>query len=314
MSFSTITLIQYLFLLFILIITAASTNTDQNSCKDLLSQISKSNSEIISYLKENIDHFTTNSQHCIDILIKNGKIDSLDFYLTELTKKGIKFRESLNMSVNTMKKTLEEIYNRHRFDENDYQVLFPAFQWAQSMDDVFLEIKFSHRHDTPGCLEMKEMNVDIKNNTVSFVGYCVLGDVPIKIDFFIKTWQKINIERSSHRFGSAGRYQINLKKNETGMYWDKLLSEDTPNPPNMRVWFEMKEKFEEQIKKYEEQDEEDEFKREVEEIEKKANEKAEKAQKRRRKNKRNSHTLKNNTVIEKEKNNSTKDDQQNSDL
>ena len=293
---------------FIILLLALSSlclndSEDINSCKDLLSVITKPNEEIIKYINDNISHLTQNSQNCIDILIKNGKIDPLDVYLSELAKKGIRYRESLEMSINTMKKTLEEIHNKHRFDEVEYQTVFPAFQWAQSMDDVFLELKFSHRHDTPGCLEMKNMNVDIQNNTVTFVGYCVLGDVPIKIDFFINTWKGINITESSHRFGSAGRYQITLRKAESGMYWDKLLADGSPIPTNMRVWFEMKDKFEEQLKKCEEKDEEDEFKREGEQIEKAANEKAQK----RKKKKHHSHN-KNATKVEEKKEEANKGD------
>ena len=53
-------------------------------------------------------------------------------------------------------------------------------------------IKFSHRHDSPGCIEIKNINVTITNNTVNFIGYCILGDISIKIDFHIETWQDIS--------------------------------------------------------------------------------------------------------------------------
>jgi len=193
-------------------------------------------------------------QSCIDILVKNGKLEELDYYLNELAKKGVDYRENLSVSINTMKKALDEINNKHRFEKKEYQIVSPAFKWAQSLDDIFLEIKFAHRHDSPGCLEIKDMNVDIKNDSVKFEGYCVLGDVPIKIDFKIDTFKNLNVSECTHGASSVGRYQITLKKGEKS-FWKKLLKDDTPIPPNMRVWFEMKEKYQEELKEFEEKEE-----------------------------------------------------------
>jgi hypothetical protein len=56
------------------------------------------------------------------------------------------------------------------------------------MDEVFIEVKFAHRHDSPGCLEMKNLKVELKERSVKLIGYCVLGDVPIKMDFDFPSW------------------------------------------------------------------------------------------------------------------------------
>ena len=42
---------------------------------------------------------------------------------------------------------------------------------------IYIEIKFSHRHDSPGCIEINNINVTITNNTANFIGYCILGDI-----------------------------------------------------------------------------------------------------------------------------------------
>ena len=158
------------------------------------------------------------------------------------------------VSINTMKKQLDEIHNKHRFEVKEYQTVSPAFKWAQSLDDVFIEIKYAHRYDSPRYLEIKDMKIDIKNDSVSFLGFCVLGDVPIKIDFKINTFQGLNVSECTHGAGSVGRYQITLKKNEKG-FWKKLLKNGSPIPPNMRIWFEMKEKYEKELKEFEEKEE-----------------------------------------------------------
>ena len=245
---------KIIFLILTLIISVKSYPFTSDTCTELKDLLHKSYSEIILYITKNIETLKEKQQSCIDILIKNGKLEELDYYLNELAKKGVDYRENLSLSINTMKRALDEINNKHRFEKKQYQIVSPAFKWAQSLEDIFIEIKFAHRHDSPGCLEIKDMNVDIKNDSVKFEGYCVLGDVPIKIDFKIDTFKALNVSECTHGASSVGRYQITLKKGEKS-FWKKLLKEDSPIPPNMRIWFEMKEKYQEELKEYEEKEE-----------------------------------------------------------
>ena len=246
--------IYHIFFLFYLFSSIQSLLFTSDPCSELKDIIYKPYSEIILFITKNIETLKSKSQSCIDILVKNGKLEELDYYLNELAKKGIQYRENLSLSINTMKKNLDEINNKHRFEKKEYQTISPAFKWAQSLDDIFIEIKYAHRHDSPGCLEIKDMKVKIKNDSVSFEGYCVLGDVPIKIDFNIETYKGINETECSHGSGSVGRYQITLKKSEKS-FWKKLLKDEFPTPPNMRIWFEMKEKYEKDLKEFEEKEE-----------------------------------------------------------
>ena len=243
-------------------------DSDEN-CNEFIEYFSEKEEDLAKYISNKIHKLKNKSQQCIDILVKNGKLLALDFYLTELGKRGVSYRENLEMSINTLKKALDDIHNKHRFDQIQYQTVFPAFQWAQSLNEIFLEIKFAHRHDSPGCLEIKDLSVKFGSNSVDLIGYCVLGDVPIKIDFHIKTWAEISKENSTHGFGSVGRYQITLKKKEAGKYWNRLLPDGVSLPNNMRVWFEMKEKFEDTLKEFEKDDDDEEFNKELEEMKKK---------------------------------------------
>ena len=250
-------------------------------CPQLQSIIKKDENELILYITKNINNLLSNSNKCIDILLQKGKLLSLDKYLSLLLEKKVKFIDSLDLSINSFKKKLEDLHNKYKFTEKDYQIISPAFQWAQSLDDIYIEIKFSHRHDSPGCIEINNINVTITNNTANFIGYCILGDIPIKIDFYIETWQDIDYENSTHGFyGLVGRYQMILRKKINGMYWDKLLSDKSNYLPNMGIWFEMKEKFQDQIKKFEEQIDNEDFKRQYEEIEREVKEKRERKEQR----------------------------------
>ena len=238
------------------------------TCSNLTKIISKSTNDLISIIKSDISKFEHESHSCIDTLIKFGKIPVLDFYLNELCKLGIEYKENLEISLNTVLTQINDVYNKHKYSESQYQTVFPASKWAQSMDEVFIEVKFAHRHDSPGCLEMKNLKVELKERSVRLVGYCVLGDVPIKMDFDIKLWNKINVKESKHFESSVGRYQFNLVKKKKDSYWKKLMDEKMSIPPNMRVWFEMKEKYQEQLEKYENDEFDESIKEMMENIEK----------------------------------------------
>ena len=242
----------------ILLQIALITTADTENCNELKEHFLKSEEDLNEYIDKNIGVLKLKIQQCIDILVKNGKILSLDHYLLELSKLNIKYRENLEMSVNSMKKQLDELNNKHKFNLIDYQIVYPAFKWAQSLDDIFIEIKFAHRHDSPGCLEVKDMQVDIDENRLFFVGYCVLGNDPIKIVLNLKTFDKLNKTQCSHGSTSVGRYQFTLKK-QSKKYWKRLLEKDEPLPQNMRVWFEMKEKFQEELKPFEDKEDDIEF-------------------------------------------------------
>jgi hypothetical protein len=246
-----------------------------NTCLKIIRETNDEET-LISELGKRMHELKSETNQCIETLLRSGNFKSLEFFLNELNKRNIKFRETLSVAINNLQKKLEDIHNKFRFDESDFQVVAPAFQWAQSMDHMFIEIKFAHRHDSPGCLEVKNETVEIFQNLIVFQAYCVLGDVPIKFHLALDLWQDINKEESTHRFGSVGRYQLNLKKMQGGMYWDKILKDNVEKPHNMKVWWEMREKYIDQIQSYIDDDEEEEFKRETEEIHREAKEKRKK--------------------------------------
>jgi len=207
------------------------------------------------------------------MLVKSGNFKVLDYFLVELNKRGIKFREALNIAINNVQKKLEDFHNKFKFEDTDFQKVSPAFQWAQSMTHVYLEIKFAHRQDSPGCLELKSHSIEIYKNMFYFKGYCVLGDIPIRFELNLELFQDINKEESTWDFSSVGRFVVTLKKSMGNMYWDRLLKDQNERLQNMKVWFEMRNKFEDELKSYMEEDDEEEFKRQTEDIIKHAKDK-----------------------------------------
>ena len=228
------------------------------TCQNLSTIFYKNSSEIISAISTNFNSLKVQSHSCIDALVKFCKIPVLNYYLNQLSKSGIQYKENLEISLNTMFTQINDVDNKHKYAPGDYQDVIPASRWAQNLDEVFIEIKFAHKYDSPGCLEIKNLKVEIKEKSVKLVGYCVLGDVPIKMNYYIETYEKINPKESRHFVSSVGRYQFNLKKKKANNYWKQLLDSKMSVPVNMKIWFEMKEKYQDQIAKFE-VDEDDDF-------------------------------------------------------
>ena len=226
------------------------------SCDELYSVIFTNLENITEYIDENIYFLKQKYPLCIDLLVKNGRLEALDYYLDELDKRKIEYRRSLSYSINTIKKQFEDVNIKYRYQKIEYKNMCPASQWAQSLDNIYIEIKFAHRHDSPGCLEVEDKKVDIKEDTLSFSGTCSLGDDYFKIDYHIKLLKKINVAASSHEAGAVGRYRFTLKKAERG-FWERLLPEGEEPHSQMKIWYEMKEKYQDELMGYEKDEEDD---------------------------------------------------------
>lgn len=62
------------------------------TCENFSQVIAKNTPEIISLITPNINTLLDKSHSCIDTLMKYGKIEALDFYLNELSKRGIEYK------------------------------------------------------------------------------------------------------------------------------------------------------------------------------------------------------------------------------
>ena len=264
----------------------------ENPCESLIKK-SKDDSDLKNLLSQNLNSLltyekkSTPSTSCITSLINSGSFISLDYFLSELSSKGIPYRETLSLSISNIETKLNSLFNKYRFTETDYQKVIPSFQWAQNLQNVFIEVKFAHRHDSPGCLEFSKMNININNKNLSLEAFCILGDVPIKFELDLSFYNNVIKENSTYEKEAIGRYLITLKK-ENNTYWKKLVEGNSEKYyPNMRVWFEMKEKYYDEIKEFEKENDDEEFKEMYERMKREEKEKEEERKRRRKERKKN---------------------------
>lgn len=239
-----------------------------NSCEEVIFQ-TNFDEEVLEQMKYNIEPFIKDHEKCIDMLLNSGNYNSAEYLMDHLLLNKVKFRDSLKKSVTNIEVAMKELYNKYRFDEEDFQVVVPAIQWAQSLNQVFLHIKFSHRHDSPGCAEVKNLNIDLLPNELYMTAYCVQADIPIKFELKLPFFVPIAPEESKHSEEANGRYVFSLMKGQTGMFWDRLVHNPEDYPKNTKMWLEMHEKYKNEVEKFMEDDEEEEFKQLMADISKK---------------------------------------------
>ena len=268
-------------LFFLLSLTNCEIN--KHFCYHLVNE-AKDELDLENSIKKYFTQMKDDSQYCIEYLLKTSNYNALEVYVTKLNDAGIKFRETLSNSITSIEKQLTDIYNKYKFTKNEYQKVIPAIQWAQNMSERFLEVKFSHRHDSPGCLEVNNLNITIYNNTIFLSSQCVLGDIPIFFEMNFTCLYDFDKNMSSFQPGSVGRYQLRIKKKEN-KYWDRLLLNENDTPSNLRVWFEMKNKDDDQIIKYEKNREIDDNDKSYEDLEREIKDKMKKEKEEKKKNK-----------------------------
>ena len=250
---------------------------NRHFCYHLVNE-AKDELDLENSIKKYFKQMKDDSSYCIEYLLKTSNYNALEAYVTKLNDEGIKFRETLSNSINSIEKELNEIYNKYKYKKEEYQKVIPAVQWAQNMSHVFLEVKFSHRHDSPGCLEVNNLSINITNNSLLLNAECILGDIPIKFELDFLCLNEFDSNMSQYRPGSVGRYQLFIKK-KVNKYWERLLLNESDTPTNLRIWFEMKNKYDEQLRRYEKNKEIDDNDKTFEDIEREIKENMKKEKK-----------------------------------
>lgn len=134
------------------------------------------------------------------------------------------------------------------------QRVIPAYQWAQSPDKLFIDVKFAHRLDSPGCLEIKNEVITLEEDRITFVGFCTQSSHRIKFDLDIELHAKIVPDSSSHTMSSVGRLTFTLTKAESAAWPQPTKGK---KPLNVHVWWEMKERYQKQMNKLTGEEDED---------------------------------------------------------
>lgn len=138
-------------------------------------------------------------------------------------------------------------------------VVSPAFQWAQSTTELFLNVKFSHKIDAPATLNVEATNVTILNNQL--ILEATDSKKVFRLDLMF--YKPIQPNETKYEMASVGRMTFTFKKDISPSKWSQLLdmkslkSLGKKSPTNMHKWFHMQEKYDSELDKLEDDDDGD---------------------------------------------------------
>lgn len=267
---------------FNLYINTLSLNDDAtNSLCNNLIQNYNSDEELSKYLKQNIDNnvldfnikpnskLSLQLKDCIKILLSTGNYNSTKILLNKLLENKINFKDDLKKIILDIENNIKQLFDKYKFSEDEFQTVSPVIQWAQSLNNVYLHVKFSHRHDSPGCPEVQNLQVDLTPSKLYLTAYCIQTDIPIKFELILPFYVDVNVEESKHNHTSNGRYIFTMPKAKQGMFWDRLVLKNEDYPKHSKLWLDMHEKYKSEIEQFLNDDEEEEYQKLLEELGKK---------------------------------------------
>jgi len=109
-------------------------------------------------------------------------------------------------------------------------------QWAQSLEQVFIEVRYAHRHDSPGCSQVEDETVVIEEDFVQVYVVCIQGTQKIRYIWSVVLNAPINVEKSFSKHQAVGRHHITLEKVHQPDRWRFLHSEEDVRPSQLRIW------------------------------------------------------------------------------
>ena len=172
----------------------------------------------------------------INNLITNGDYIKLDNYLEYLNKTNFKFVDILSSNINNKMKKIKDINVKlSKISRTNFKLISPAFNWRETELEIFLEIFFTHRMNSPSCGELDYEKITLLNDnmTFHFEGNCTMGDDELFFNLTLNLFKKIDKIRKIER--SRKQVHITLVK-EKYSYWNRLLNTDEENPDNMNEY------------------------------------------------------------------------------
>lgn len=156
----------------------------------------------------------------------------------------------------------------------------PAFEWCQSVDSVFLNVKFAHKLDAPATLNVEATKVDIQETSL-------LLEASNGAKYFslaIPLNDEVLPEESSYDYASVGRMTFTLKKKNAPSRWSKLVEkgfnvQQRLGKSVMHFWHQRGEQFAKELDLLDDEDDDEDDKKRKEKAREKIRKDKEKAEK-----------------------------------
>jgi hypothetical protein len=122
----------------------------------------------------------------------------------------------------------------------------PARRWAQSVEQVYLQVKWAHKLDAPATLGCEPSAPIFTERLVTFGAECKEKRKAFALQ--LPLWGGLDIASCSWGNASVGRAFVTLQKGAAGP-WPRLLS-GASRPANQHIWWSMKESHADDLEKW----------------------------------------------------------------
>ncbi|TNV72329.1 hypothetical protein FGO68_gene8856 [Halteria grandinella] len=127
--------------------------------------------------------------------------------------------------------------------KKDYIKVETPVQWAQSLSHVFIEVRYAHRHDAPGCSRSEDEQIEIKEDSIQLSVLCLETNSKVKYHLTLPLWDKIDPTHSKVEYQTVGKQHFTLLKARQPARWKQLYQTGEKKPINYRLWLTHHEKF-----------------------------------------------------------------------
>ena len=156
------------------------------------------------------DAMELNRWDCAALFVSSAAPSSIAAIKTEYDM----LQRKINAKLNDLKSVLESAAPAKH--------LTPAFEWCQSVDSIFLNVKFAHKLDAPATLNVEASKVAIEEKSLSLEASNGAKHFSLNIPFN----QEIIPEESTYDYASVGRMTFTLKKKISPSRWPKLVEKN----------------------------------------------------------------------------------------
>jgi hypothetical protein len=160
-------------------------------------------------------------------------------------RQGVESGRHVHRVVGALRRELQELQDSLTLREGLGDYISPAFQWAQSPDSVFLNVKFAHRWDAPATLGCSVDSFVVVEQWVNVSAACEAKRKRFLLSLDLHA--PVDAERSSWASAAVGRATLTLRKAENSS-WPNLLDSDAPRLANMHVWWDKRKAHEQEMK------------------------------------------------------------------
>ena len=183
--------------------------------------------------------------------MKHGFYNTVEYLINKwFVPKKIDIVDNLRVTANYLKRHMQKKY-KLAMNFNKKQIVSPVMKWGQNYTHILIYVKYAHRFDSPGCLDVWGKQMQFESNALKFKAFGIQIDQPLEFRLDFPLFKEILADESSYKSESVGTMVIHLKKKKKEI-WRYLHPEsyEVNSKRKVKVWWELGDIYKMAMKAY----------------------------------------------------------------